>query len=290
MKIDFFLVGPPKCGTTTIYHWLKTNKAVFLPSLKEPHYFLFNDNNLEFTGPGDNERLERMVITDKGTYFALYGDISGNQICGDCSTMYFYSDKAIREISLHNPEAKIIIVLRDPIERAFSHYMHMVRDGYENGINPIESFNKSADRINKGYMPFWDYFSAGNYSDWVPKWKNEFKNLLILDHKLLRNKPNVVMKRIALFLGVPNDFEVNDEQYNTSGIPLSPKLNQILKQQTNVHKVLSKLIPDSKRKSIKNKILQFNNRPKKMSAFPGFKSHVAKVHKSDIQFYNSIDS
>lgn len=288
-KIDFFLVGPPKCGTTTIYHWLKTNPAIFIPSVKEPHYFLFNNGPLTYSGPGDQERLKRMVITDESTYFGLYSSKKEHQSCGDCSTMYFYSEDAIRKIGQHNPEARIIIVLRNPIERAFSHFMHQVRDGYEKENDPLASFLRSKERIGSGHMPFWDYESPGNYSEWLPKWNNAFKHVLVLDYRQVMADPTKTMTKIADFLGVPDDFQVTPDQvFNQSGIPKFPWLNRLLKRRTLVHRIVAAVMPEERRMFIKNRILNSNNRKASLKDHPAFIEYLNKVYVKDLQLYRNL--
>jgi hypothetical protein len=289
MKIDFFLVGPPKCGTTTAYHWLKTNPSIFVPIVKEPHFFQFKNKSLAYSGLGDKKRLDRMVVQEEDAYLGLYESKNEEQLCGDCSTMYFYSEDAIREIKLHNPQAKIIIVLRNPIERAFSHYMHQVRDGYEKKSDPLSSFLLSTARIQKGYMPFWDYISPGKYSQWLPKWKASFDHVLVLDYKQLMGNSKETMSEIARFLGVTDDFQTSSDQvFNQSGHPKFPWLNRILKRKTWGHQLLAKVMPQEQRVLIKNKILNKNNRKARLRDYPAFSGRLNKIYESDIILYENL--
>lgn len=289
MKIDFFLVGPPKCGTTTAYHWLKTNPSIFVPEVKEPHFFQFKNKPLAYSGAGDMERLARMIVQDEDSYMSLYDSKKKNQLSGDCSTMYFYSEDAIREIKLHNPQAKIIIVLRDPIERAFSHYMHQVRDGYEIKTDPLSSFLLSEERIQNGYMPFWDYINPGKYTIWLPKWKSSFEDVLVLDYKHLLNNSEEAMAEIARFLDVPNNFQASSDQiFNQSGNPKFPWLNRVLKRKTLAHKLLGKVMPKEQRVLIKNKILNKNNRKASLQDYPTFSERLNKVYETDVLLYKNL--
>jgi len=289
--VDFFVIGPPKCGTTTLYHWLRTNHSIFLPIEKEPHYFMFKDESLKYKGPGDNERLKRMVTTDQKAYINLFGAKKINQLAGDCSTMYFYSVKAIENIKEYNPNAKIIIVLRNPVERAFSHFMHQVRDGYEKATDPLKSFLLSQKRIDDGYMPFWDYESPGKYSKWLPIWKSEFKNVLILDYVQLMTNPDTAITKVASFLGIPNEFQVSKDQvFNKSGNPAMSSLNRLMKRKTVIHRLFSFFLSAERRAKIKNKILNANNRAASLKNYPTFSDYLKESYSQDIVLYNQLSA
>lgn len=97
---QFYLIGAPKCGTSSLFNYLNNHTGVFPLEIKEPAYFAFDMPNLRVTP--DIER-----------YRALY-DGAGDLLCGDYSTAYFHSDVAVTEILKHNPAAKFIVSLRDP--------------------------------------------------------------------------------------------------------------------------------------------------------------------------------
>ncbi len=291
LKVDFFVIGPPKCGTTTLYHWLTTNPKLFLPKEKEPHFFQFKNNELSYQGPGDVQRLKQMVTTKESEYLNLFKAKKKEQFAGDCSTMYFYSSEAIENIRSHNPNAKIIIVLRNPVDRAFSHYMHQVRDGYEKPHDPLAAFLKSEERIKNGFMPFWDYKNPGRYTHWLPEWKTAFENVLVLEYLQLMSSPELSLQKIANFLEIPNDFRVSSNQvFNKSGNPRILWLNKFLKRKTLFHKLFSSLISKERRDAIKNKILNANNRKANLQDHPNYSQSLNKIYEEDIILYNSLRS
>lgn len=100
--MTFFLAGYPKSGTTYLYDYLKNNPAVFLPSVKEPHYFTEDY-------PGARE------VTSESDYLALYPASVGEQLCGDASASVIHSAVAVDRILARYPQAKFIVLVREPV-------------------------------------------------------------------------------------------------------------------------------------------------------------------------------
>ena len=109
---NFYIVGAPKCGTSSVWAYLRGHPEVFFPPIKEPHFF---------TAPAQS--LER--------YQSLYRKAAGYKAIGDASTSYLWQASASGRIREVSPEARILILLRDPVERAYSHYDMAVRTGKE---------------------------------------------------------------------------------------------------------------------------------------------------------------
>ncbi|MEP0825293.1 MAG: sulfotransferase, partial [Nitrososphaera sp.] len=107
---NFFIVGAQKCGTTSMYYYLKDVPGVFMCPVKEPNHF----------APNVRETVAIDVIRDKREYLDLFRKADGNIAIGEASVFYLWDPDAPRLIRQTVPNAKIIIMLRDPIERAFS--------------------------------------------------------------------------------------------------------------------------------------------------------------------------
>ena len=115
---NFFIVGAPRAGTTALYHYLSQHPDVFLPRVKEPHYF---GSDLEFAVP-------RMTFDE---YRNLYQGVTNEKVVGDGSVMYLMSQTAAKEIKKICPEAKIIIMLRHPVDLLVSLHQKMLLTGNE---------------------------------------------------------------------------------------------------------------------------------------------------------------
>src|ERR1700753_62842 len=118
--IDFFLVGAPKAGTTSIYKYLCQSPDIFAPEIKEPNYY---------TNVGPNKR-NVANIKDKEKYLKLYAKAADSQVKGDFSVSYMHDAEACKKIKQDNPDAKIIMIVRHPVQRAYSHWLMDRREGF----------------------------------------------------------------------------------------------------------------------------------------------------------------
>ena len=113
-KPDFFIIGAPKCGTTTLHGWLRTHPDIFLPEKKEPHYF----------APHLSRRYRRIV--KEADYLSLFTPAHTGQICGEASVLYSFYPETVQAILAFNPQAKIIFLLRNPVDMAVSYHAQLL--------------------------------------------------------------------------------------------------------------------------------------------------------------------
>lgn len=118
-KPDFFIVGAPKCGTSSMYKYLKAHPEIFMSESKEPHFF---GKDIDFWGR--DRLLGRTVTGPSGMdeYLALFSAARDEKRVGEASTSYLYSKSAPSEIKEFNPAASIVIMLRNPVD--FLHSLH----------------------------------------------------------------------------------------------------------------------------------------------------------------------
>lgn len=121
---NFFIVGAPKAGTTWLYWNLRQHPDVFLPHVKEPHFF-------SRVKPNPAKGYIFRETTSVNDYLALYQRAERFKALGDASPSYLVTEAAAVRIREQLPDARIIILLRDPIERTFSQYLMDVRDGVQ---------------------------------------------------------------------------------------------------------------------------------------------------------------
>lgn len=143
-KVDFFLVGAARCGTTSLYNYLNGYKEIFLPNVKEPNFFsrVSSPNLEDYELPKQDKLYHNKIITSKIVYDSLYEKAKYNQLKGDTSPSYLWDKDTARRIYNHNPNAKIIISLRHPVDRAYSHYNMNYFIGVDNN-KPFENALKA---------------------------------------------------------------------------------------------------------------------------------------------------
>tara|TARA_Y100000746_G_C15451485_1_gene427362 strand:- start:1071 stop:1928 length:858 start_codon:yes stop_codon:yes gene_type:complete len=158
--VDFFIVGAPKAGTTSLYEYLKQHSVICMSTIKEPDFFTKDEllKNPLYYGKNPIENIE--------DYHDLFDD-SNCQIRGEASVSYLFYPLVAKKIKQYNTNAKIIIMLRNPVDRAFSHYLMDYKLGLVD--QDFESiFNKSDSLF------FQQYFEIGNYYEQVMRYLSNF--------------------------------------------------------------------------------------------------------------------
>ena len=155
-SIDFFLVGAARCGTTSLYNYINNSDDVFLPNVKEPNFFSDVDspNTEDYKLPKLGEKYHAKIIKDINVYNALYSDAKNSQLKGDTSPSYVWDINVANKLFEHNPKAKIIMSLRHPVDRAYSHYIM----NYYTGVDKKHSFEEALNaKKNQVFCPVFIY-------------------------------------------------------------------------------------------------------------------------------------
>ena len=118
---NFFIIGAARSGTTALAEILRHHPDAFVTEPKEPSFLAFAGQEMAFTGPGDDTSINRVAITDRDKYLSLYKSASAKACRGDASvSSLYYSDHSVATLQRYFPEAKLVVILRDPAARAFS--------------------------------------------------------------------------------------------------------------------------------------------------------------------------
>ena len=252
-------------------YYLSQLSEVFIPDASEPNYFSYVDTNIDYIS--NDERFYKKIITNINEYKDIYKSGQNKSIRIDASGSYLTSsEKTISEIkktiSNYN-EIKIIIMLRNPIERAFSAYTHYFMNGFD--TQPPEkalSREMIRERLDNKWSPGYDYLSGSMYSIDVSRYLEEFKNVkIVLTEDLWRNS-KAVFNDICYFLelSVPSEIDLYTK-INTSGATKNRYFYDILHNEKNIirqaaRQILKKIVPENDRKKLKNYLRNKNlNRP-----------------------------
>src|SRR5437667_3118215 len=163
---NFFIVGAQNSGTTSLYGYLKQHPDVFMPALKEPHYFA------QIT-PSHEQRYLRTIVRDEAAYLRLFLKAKGYPAIGEASPSYLWDANAPHRIRKAVPHAKIIILLRDPVERAYSHYLMDVREGRQD-LPFLQALERDWNRSKKGWSVSQLYVELGLYAEQVRRYLEVF--------------------------------------------------------------------------------------------------------------------
>lgn len=126
-KPNLFIVGAPKCGTTSLYTYLQTHPDIAMSRIKEPHYF------------GSDFEAKRFKRHGLDFYFSLWADAGDAKWLGEASIYYLYSRVAAQEIHDFNPDSRIIILVRNPVDMLYSYYYEKRFQGEE----PLATFGEA---------------------------------------------------------------------------------------------------------------------------------------------------
>ncbi len=225
---NFLIVGAAKSGTTALYYFLKAHPEIYMSPVKEPKFITSNFLKYPFNGPGDYE-IEKKIIKRFEDYCLLFKKVTLEKAIGEASAdnLYYYED-SIHYIKKFLREPKIIIILRNPVERAYSAYLHLVRDGRER-LSFEEALEREEERMKKNWEFIWFYKDVGFYYAQVKAYLNSFEKVKVCLYEDLQNAPSTLLKEIYTFLEVdPNFVQDTSAKYNISGVPLSRRFHNFL--------------------------------------------------------------
>ena len=250
---NYLFIGAAKSATTTFFDILKKHEDIFVPKFKEPHFFNIDENYL------------KGLDWYKKTYFK---DINNESIIIDFTPTYlYYKLCAERIFDSLGPNVKFVIILRNPVDRAYSHYNHSKRDGHE-----VSSFEDAIKLENERIEKFRDkndflselrcsYISQGLYFEMISAYLKYFdlNNFYIInfESEVVQNLDQTLLKLSKfLKLDLSNlDYEIHS---NKSGKPKYKLLQNIITNNNLFRKILKVIVPQKQRQIIRNKIKNFN--------------------------------
>jgi len=227
---DFIIPGAAKGGTTSAYYYLDQHPEIQMSRLKEPFYFAYAGEEAINFSSGDNPE----IITSLADYLELFPATDTAVARGESSTWYLYLHKKtienIKSIYAGQPLPKIIIFLRNPVARCWSHYRMNVDNGWED--LPFEqaiSKDIIKERLKNNYAPTYDYIGFGRYYQQVKAYLDNFDQVKIVLFEDFKAAPEKTMQELFQFIGV-NDYFLPDTsvRFNVSGPPKNRALNYIL--------------------------------------------------------------
>ena len=224
---DFFVVGAQKAGTTTLYFHLKSHPEIFMSPVKEPHFFSYGDGEEPRREPGWGGAGK---VTEFGAYRELFRDVADEKAVGEASTSYLYVPRSAERIKRRVPEARVIVVLRHPAERAFSGFLH----GRQRGLEPLKDFSRALEaeesRVEAGWGPLYHYRRRSLYHDQLERYFEAFgrDRVGVYLYEDLKEKPAAVVRDVFGFLGVDSAHEPDvSARHNVSGVPRSGLLRAL---------------------------------------------------------------
>ena len=200
---QFFIAGVPKAGTTGLYAALVRHPQLYLPAVKEPKFFLSDGRPPRRGGPGDVQTYQEHVWR-RADYEALFDAAPATAVRGEATPFYLYDRSAHQRIRRLVPDAKFILVLRDPVDRAYSNWSHLWSAGLEKEADFLAACEQESRRRAAGWADIWHYLGLGRYGGQVRDLQRTFDRdqLLIMRYRDLVDEPSVTLDRVCRFLSV----------------------------------------------------------------------------------------
>ena len=296
-KPNFVISGFPKCGTTSLHHYLNEHPQIYMPIQKELHFFTFEILSKLNKGPLD-KIVKESQIDNSEKYLSYYQNVKHEKAIGDTSPSYINYPSQFFRIKEYLNDPKIIILLRDPISRAYSNYLHLKREGRET-LSFKRAIEIEGQRREAQYSDFWYYKFNSTYYEKIIKAKEVFSNVLILTTEELSEDPKTTLKKVYKFLDVDEGFESKktSEKFNVGGNYTVNFFTKILFQPSGLKNTVKKFIkPTSFVKIILMRLASiFNIKPAKIDESliidlkQNFREDVANLKKLDIDMLNWRD-
>jgi Sulfotransferase family len=247
---NFFIVGAPKAGTTALYAYLDQHPQVYMSPLKEPSYFAFEMRPENFSARlrpridlemralanylQSDMREKRFggLVSSWEDYLKLFRNVSDEIAIGEATACYLWSQTAPTNIAACIPHAKIVINLRNPVDRAFSQYLQMLTMGTIRW-SFRETIDANLHRQAQQFGEWWPLLEFGHYHEQVTRYLNEFprSQIHISFYEDLEREPRGLMSDLFTFLGVDPDFSADvSSRHHEPQVPKLPGTAYFLKK------------------------------------------------------------
>lgn len=255
------MVGAAKAGTTALYRYLREHPQVFMSRPKEPNYFALQGVRPAFCAPGDEKYFNSVSVYDPEAYRALFQEASNAQAVGEVSPCYLYYPHVPDRIHKTIPDARIVAILRSPMDRAFSSYLHLLRVGSETAPTFSEGLALEEERVAEGYSFLWHYRKASLYAAQLRRFLDLFgeDRVQVFLYDDFETDPARTYRALIDFLGVDASYEPSfSTRYNESKIPRSRGIKRIIQATRELDRRVGRVVPRWARPGIRSRIERMN--------------------------------
>lgn len=292
---DFIIIGAAKSGTTSLAQYLGQHPQIHMSRLKEARFLGYPDGLPTYKGYGargsEIMRIYRETIpTTLAGYEALFEGATSSQITGEASPAYLYLEGAAANIKRMYPNVKIIAILRNPVKRAYSSYLHMRREDAED-LSFADALAVEEQRISEGAGLPYHYASMGYYTKQLEQYYSVFdrSQISVLFYEDFARKPTGTLSSICSFLDIPPGFTFDcTQKRNVSGIPVSRGIFEAFNRLKSsfLPRKLKNILPVAIRRSLNEAAT--NQMLRKPAIGKDEFSHLAELYREDIRNFESL--
>jgi len=239
---NFLIIGAGKSGTTSIYEYLSQHPEVFMSPVKETNFFALEGKEVKArdNSPEQTEHYP-WAINNFTDYQGLFEEAGNAKAIGEASPMYLYNKDAPVRIKERLPRVKLIAILRQPVDRLYSRYMHLMREGREPGKQFADALDEQSIWWRRN-----DLVKEGFYGTYLKRYYGLFNNdqIKVLLYDELKSNPEKVMLELYEYIGVEPTFKPDfSTEFNKSGRIKNRFVNQLIGQNSIVTKTLQSTSP-----------------------------------------------
>ncbi|MBW4638366.1 MAG: sulfotransferase domain-containing protein [Gloeocapsa sp. UFS-A4-WI-NPMV-4B04] len=269
---NFLIIGAQKAGTTALYSFLKQHPQIYMSPIKEPHFFTYEGEKLDYLKP--------VVITNIEDYCNLFQEVSKGIVMGEASPSYIYSPRAPERIQHYIPEAKLIAILRHPAERAYSNFIFNIQRGNEPLKDFAQALREEETRISNNSGFRWHYKHKGFYYTQMKRYFDRFdrSQIRVYLYEDLNTNLVSVLQSIFQFLGVDETFMPDvSHKSNVSLVPKNETIHILVTRLNSAKRVLKLYLPERFQAYIKSQIF---DKPPPLP--PEIRRQLIDVYREDI--------
>ncbi|WP_129670930.1 sulfotransferase [Candidatus Chloroploca sp. Khr17] len=279
---NFLLIGPPKCGTTALYATLARHPQVFMSPVKEPYFFAFDGEPIVFGGP-DGAYFQRHAVASQAAYADLFAAAGNLPVIGEASTIYLSSYQPEKTATrIHNalPMARLVAVLRQPVDRAYSAFTDM----RARGLEPLSDFGEALaaepQRTANNWRPGFRYWQNGLYAQNLIPYYERFPptHVRIYLYEDWRDRPQTMLADLCNFLEIdPARLPVQVLQHNVTRWVRYLWLERLIKRGSRA----KQLLPVRLRRAI-SAHLRFWNQVKPPPLDPALQNNLTERYRDEL--------
>ena len=232
-KVNTLIIGAGRSGTTSLFAYMNAHRDICFSSIKEVHYF----------------SIDELYARGENYYHSFFRKYHGEPVIASADTYLLMDHRAVSRIHAYNPEMKIIVMLRDPVARAYSSYNYSVNfghhDAYPSFLDSINEEKHIAGESDIVYRNNVGHFYGSLYYEHLRKWAALFprEQFLFLKTRDLKDNPEQFSAKLFSFLNLP-DIQGKIEQVNAAAVPKNKQVEQLfLNRNTVIRRVIRAVTP-----------------------------------------------
>ena len=204
---NFFIIGAPKSGTTALYDTIKQHPDIYMSPIKEPRFFIFEGEPKAASGPASGH-FRRTSVWKPLDYALLFAGVKQQRAIGEASPIYLRTPLAAKRIRKNMPQSRIIAVLRQPAERAYSNYTFLSQHHVEPARTFEEAIAHEETRIQEGWLSWFHSKQGGYYHAQLSVYYDLFprEQIRIYLYEDWRDDPRSMLRDLFGFLEVDENF------------------------------------------------------------------------------------